>query len=393
MAADKLEELARTELQKGRLERAATLYEQALRDRPNDSWLWFDLAMVRLKAEQGGLASEALDQAIICNPANIVALLQKGAMHHRQGRASDSLHFFFRALKVAKELPFDGRPHHVRQQLQFAQQAVSTYLRPRLDAVLKKHPSAERVAAAVAGYLGMSIIRPAHPKWAPGVLFIPGLRPQAFYEASTLPFLADAAAQSLSIKEEFQALMARTRPVPYVNFSQGTAAAAAWNDLNGSLKWSALHLFRNGQSVAENGEHCPKTLAWLRKLDLVDIPGYGPEVLFSVLDARARIKPHFGSTNARLTVHIPLLVPKDCGALRVADQQCEWRPGVPIVFDDSFEHEAWNHSTEPRTVLIFDIWNPQLSLVERSAVRAVLCEIQAFERELLGELASFANAR
>ena len=31
-----------------------------------------------------------------------------------------------------------------------------------------------------------------------------------------------------------------------------------------------------------------------------------------------------------------------------------------IIFDDSFEHEVWNETDEPRIVLIVDLWHPQL---------------------------------
>jgi aspartate beta-hydroxylase len=35
------------------------------------------------------------------------------------------------------------------------------------------------------------------------------------------------------------------------------------------------------------------------------------------------------------------------------------------------EHEAWNDSDVPRAVLIFDIWSPFVSEVEREFVRSV----------------------
>ena len=38
------------------------------------------------------------------------------------------------------------------------------------------------------------------------------------------------------------------------------------------------------------------------------------------------------------------------------------------MFDDTIEHEAWNDSDELRVVLIFDVWAPELSAVERDAV-------------------------
>ncbi|HEX8262880.1 MAG TPA: aspartyl/asparaginyl beta-hydroxylase domain-containing protein, partial [Allosphingosinicella sp.] len=41
------------------------------------------------------------------------------------------------------------------------------------------------------------------------------------------------------------------------------------------------------------------------------------------------------------------------------------------AFDDTIEHEAWNDSGEPRTILILDAWNPLLTEAERAAVRII----------------------
>jgi aspartate beta-hydroxylase len=43
-----------------------------------------------------------------------------------------------------------------------------------------------------------------------------------------------------------------------------------------------------------------------------------------------------------------------------------------VVFDDTYEHEAWNRSAQIRVVLIFDIWNPHLTEVERLAVAELM---------------------
>ena len=84
---------------------------------------------------------------------------------------------------------------------------------------------------------------------------------------------------------------------------------------------------------------------------------------------RTHIPPHTGVTNTRLTVHLPLIVPPNCG-FRVGSETREWVPGKAWVFDDTIEHEAWNRSDAPRAVLIFDIWNPILTAAERDLVRA-----------------------
>jgi aspartyl/asparaginyl beta-hydroxylase (cupin superfamily) len=44
--------------------------------------------------------------------------------------------------------------------------------------------------------------------------------------------------------------------------------------------------------------------------------------------------------------------------------------GKAWAFDDTIEHEAWNDSDAPRAILIFDIWNPFLTEVEREMIRA-----------------------
>ncbi len=67
-------------------------------------------------------------------------------------------------------------------------------------------------------------------------------------------------------------------------------------------------------------------------------------------------------------MHLPLIVPAGCG-FRVGGEIREWQVGTAWVFDDSIEHEAWNDSDVPRAILIFDIWNPALTPLERDLVR------------------------
>ena len=111
-----------------------------------------------------------------------------------------------------------------------------------------------------------------------------------------------------------------------------------------------------------------------------EIAQHGPNAFFSILEPRTRIPPHTGVTNARLTVHLPLVVPPDCG-FRVGSETREWVPGKAWVFDDSIEHEAWNNSAAPRAILIFDIWNPYLSAAERELVRAAIEAVGSYYGE------------
>ena len=84
--------------------------------------------------------------------------------------------------------------------------------------------------------------------------------------------------------------------------------------------------------------------------------------------------------NARLIVHLPLILPANC-RFRVGNDTRDWRTGEAWVFDDTIEHEAWNDSDEVRVILIFDVWNPLLSEAERLLVTAMMNALNAYEKE------------
>lgn len=101
-----------------------------------------------------------------------------------------------------------------------------------------------------------------------------------------------------------------------------------------------------------NCNECPKTFAILKKI---------PELItaeFSYLPGKTHIKPHKGFSKMILRAHLGLIVPKEC-SIRVGNETQSWQEGKVIVFDDSFDHEAWNDSDEDRFVLMIDIPNPK----------------------------------
>lgn len=131
--------------------------------------------------------------------------------------------------------------------------------------------------------------------------------------------------------------------------------------------WTELVLLNRDEKVAamvaRNRRLCPITL---RSLDAIPAAadmarrGVG-ESTFSALGAGAHLKPHCGSTNCRLTCHLPLLVPDGC-SIRVGDEERPYREGEMMIFDDSFEHEVW-HRGKPgttRVVLLIRFWHPDI---------------------------------
>jgi aspartyl/asparaginyl beta-hydroxylase (cupin superfamily) len=81
--------------------------------------------------------------------------------------------------------------------------------------------------------------------------------------------------------------------------------------------------------------------------------------------------------NTRLICHLPLVVPEGC-AMRVGDETRPWREGELTIFDDSIEHEAWNRGDGTRTVLLFEIWRPEVTLDERIALTRLFEAIDAY---------------
>jgi aspartyl/asparaginyl beta-hydroxylase (cupin superfamily) len=58
----------------------------------------------------------------------------------------------------------------------------------------------------------------------------------------------------------------------------------------------------------------------------------------------------------------------------VGDQVRHWAEGQSLMFDDTYEHEAWNHTDGERVVLFLDIKRPlrrALDLVNDGIVKAV----------------------
>ena len=72
------------------------------------------------------------------------------------------------------------------------------------------------------------------------------------------------------------------------------------------------------------------------------------------------LPPHRGPYNGVLRFHLGLIVPPepDKIGIRVSDQLCHWEEGKALIFDDAYEHEAWNHSDKVRVVLFVDFEKP-----------------------------------
>ena len=376
---------------RGDAERAKLHARNGLGHDPRSSLLLFHLGAAHEAAGEWGEAESSLRSAIDADPDNALARLWLGSALQRGGKRGQAVSAWMQALACGERSGFlramANGPGEVRQRIETAQVAVQAARSAALDEALRplreRHGGGalDRVERAFAAHPGGEAPQPTHPLQQPTFLFVPGLPDKPWWERGDFPFLASIEAQTDAIREELMAVLADEDGLaPYVDMPDDAPAAPMWRTLNRSPSWSGYHLYRHGERIEAHARRCPRTMAALDALPLLRIPGHGPEALFSVLRPGTHIPPHTGVMNGRLTVHLPLVVPPDCGALAAAREPRAWTEGECLVFDDSYVHEAWNRSAHTRVVLIFDVWNPDLARIEREALAAGIAAIGDFNR-------------
>lgn len=112
-------------------------------------------------------------------------------------------------------------------------------------------------------------------------------------------------------------------------------------------------LWRRGGHDAANAARCPATTATVAAIPGLDSAG------FSILPPGAHVPVRRGPTRGLLTCHLGLIVPRDGDArMRVGDRMVRWAEGETVVFDDTYDHEAWNDSGDTRVVLRVRVRRP-----------------------------------
>lgn len=324
-------------------------------------------------------AVAALDATLALEPRHFLALLSKGALLEKLGRPRPAATAYRAAIATAP--PVDRLPGPVAGALARARDAVreetdaaADFLHARLRDLRGDRPAGDRFDEALEIYAGR---RRAYVQ-EPLLLNYPRLPAIAWHDRADFPWLAELEAATDTIREELEALDAEAQGFsPYIAYPKG-APVNQWGELNHSRRWSSFFLWRDGARQEGACALCPRTAALLETLPMQDQPGFAPTAMFSTLAPRTHIPAHTGSANTRLLVHLPLVLPGPA-RFRVGGETRAWRMGEAWVFDDTIEHEAWNDADAPRTILIFDVWNPALSLEERTLIGAMMSARNDFQ--------------
>lgn len=353
---------------------AYEVLQQALKEDPSHPSLWLNLAAALRGLRRPKEEMAALEKALAAEPRNLRALLQKASLLELSGNSRAAAATYRAALQTIPpgvELPAPMREvlQQARQAVESNNRALEAFLEQRLRPLRERyaHEALDRVDQCLATLLQKERIYRSQPTF----LYFPRLPAIEFYEREDFPWLDALESATEEIRAEIADVLADGPTVldPYVAHAPGTPLDQ-WKELDQSRRWGVYFLWREGVAWPEHIARCPRTVAALEAWPRWQVPGSGPTAVFSILDAKTRIPPHTGVTNARLIIHLPLIVPPGCG-FRVGAQRREWREGHALVFDDTMEHEAWNDSDEPRAVLILDMWSPFLSAAERDLVRSM----------------------
>lgn len=375
------------ELRQGRSAAARPLFEKAVAADPRYVAAYINLATTLGDLGQAEAELKALDEALKIEPRHLMALLQKAAVLEQMGRhrvAAGIYNDALRSIPAGQKLPrfLAPRIEHAQATVRQNMDDLGAHLESRLAATRAKFAPAEqaRLDHCIDAALGRRRIYTSQPTF----LHVPKLPALEYFPREMFPWLEELEAATDDIRAEFLAVRGEDERgfKAYFNYDENLPLDQ-FASLNRSTRWSVYYLWRDGQPVPEHQARCPKTTTALERIPRLDIPDVGPQAFFSMLAPQTTIPHHVGVTNARLVVHLPLVIPERC-TFRVGSDVRPWQPGTAWVFDDTIEHEARNDSDQERAILIFDVWNPFLTEAERELFRVVNTALREFSDEAYG---------
>jgi len=170
-----------------------------------------------------------------------------------------------------------------------------------------------------------------------------------FFHHRDFPWLADLEAATPIIKKELEAVLQYHDELP--NFQDISTDQYQITDDD---RWKTYFFYGYGFEAEGNVARCPQTAHLLKQ-----IPGM-TTAMFSILSPHKHIPAHGGPYKGVLRCHLGLLIPEPAEAcrIRVGNDIRNWAEGETLVFDDTWEHEAWNETDGTRVVLFIDFIRP-----------------------------------
>ena len=148
--------------------------------------------------------------------------------------------------------------------------------------------------------------------------------------------------------------------IKFKDISADTAPDKYFKDSN----WTVFFLIAYGNPIESNILKCPKTHSILSKHSNIKT------AMFSILPPNSYMEYHRGPYKGVLRCLFKLKLEDKSGdvGLDVMGNTRQWNNTECIIFDDTLQHKAWNHSKGNRVVLFLDLIRPlpfPLSLINK----------------------------
>lgn len=223
--------------------------------------------------------------------------------------------------------------------------------------------AAERYGAAAVARIAASTLSKFEPmtvqseRQRPTWVYTPGLTARPFWMREQCGRLTEMItafeAGREAIATEIRELDMSRMGVPYDHLSVEPEKIRGWKN---------LFFFKDYQPDLELLERVPTLKAITERFGPAQLDRF--ELFLSILEPGTHIPPHFGGSNAKLTLHLPLAVPPGDTLIRVDNESRGWSSGDMVIFDDTFDHEAWNRTEQQRAVLLLKAYHPELTVEE-----------------------------
>jgi aspartate beta-hydroxylase len=354
---------------------SVTLLSNASKSEPDNIGVLVELGNAYRAGERFDAARYVLERAVsLAAGGNPYARLVLADVLERDRRPQLALLHFFRATMEAQRTrrwttdPVDET--QLRARVEHARRAIAQGRRAWFERALQgQRPDGTgarpaRIDDALAMYLGEREAARPLPGQQAGPLHVPNVETSRFLDRARFAWLDEAAALIASLGDEVDACLAATSATQ----THGARAIRVPILLRGNVQYEARR-------------HTPRLLAALAALPLARIPNLAPDCEIVALAGGAQVPLHHGVSNARCRAIVGIARSAALDVV-VGGERRVIHAGQAVVVDPGFGIVYANTAGTPARAIVFELWHPELSEAEHSALSALFVAAIDFDSRL-----------
>lgn len=419
-------EIARTHVRQGNLAEAERAYRSVATAQPHQVEALRFLANAALSRGDPGEAVALLSRAAQADRTNVGVLLELGVAYRSAQRMDEARYVFERAMEssqgrnitarllLAHTFELDDRSdmallHYfraildaqangqwlddattepgLRSLVRHAMQYVAAGRRDRFAGVLEpfRHginaARIGRIDAALAIYLRERTATTSDPRQRPTFLHLPDPGASCFLGTASFDWLADWSARASRLDDEARACVDHAEePAGFSPFSLESMEISG-DGITPSGETRLASLYQRGIFQDALRSRAPELSGMLDSAPLVRITNYAPNASILALQPGAGIPPRCGRTNAFCMIALAF---SGSGPLEVTvgGESRRLQAGESLAFDPGFEFGFTAIGNAQALALVFEVWNPGISQLERDALTALTGAVLDFDSQL-----------